>query len=67
MPNEATQVLAEFAATLKYDDIPEHVREQCKNLLLDTLACAVAGDRGEETGQSRGAGRGAGAVAREPA
>jgi 2-methylcitrate dehydratase PrpD len=51
MPGEATQVLAEFAATLKYDAIPERVREQCKNLLLDTLACAIAGDRGEETGQ----------------
>ena len=51
MPGEATQVLAEFAAALKYDAIPSRVREQCKNLLLDTLACAVAGDRGEETGQ----------------
>ena len=51
MPGEATQVLAEFAATLKYDAIPQRVREQCKNLLLDTLACAIAGDRGEETGQ----------------
>jgi 2-methylcitrate dehydratase PrpD len=51
MPGEATQVLAEFAAGLKYEAIPERVREQCKNLLLDTLACAIAGDRGEETGQ----------------
>jgi 2-methylcitrate dehydratase PrpD len=48
---EATQVLAQFAATLKYDDIPERVREQAKNLLLDTLACAVAGRHGEETAQ----------------
>jgi 2-methylcitrate dehydratase PrpD len=51
MPGEATQVLAQFAATLKYDDIPERVREQCKNLLLDALACAVAGHQGEETGE----------------
>jgi 2-methylcitrate dehydratase PrpD len=51
MPTEATQVLAEFAATLSYNKIPERVREQTKNLLLDTLACAVAGDRGEETSQ----------------
>ena len=51
MPQEATQVLAQFAATLNYDAIPERVREQCKNLLLDTLACAIAGDRGEETTQ----------------
>ncbi len=27
------------------------VREHCKNLLLDALACAVAGNQGEETGQ----------------
>ena len=51
MPTEATQALAQFAATLQYDQIPERVREQCKNLLLDTLACAVAGHQGEETGQ----------------
>ena len=51
MPTEATQVLAEFAAQLKYDDLPVRVREQTKNLLLDALACAVAGDRGEETPQ----------------
>ena len=51
MSAEATQVLANFAASLKYDAIPERAREQCKNLLLDALACAVAGHRGEETGQ----------------
>jgi len=48
---EATQVLAEFAATLSYDDIPERTREHCKNLIMDALACAVAGHRGEETAQ----------------
>lgn len=51
MPAEATEVLAQFAAELSYDAIPERVREQCKNLLLDAFACAVAGHRGEETGQ----------------
>jgi 2-methylcitrate dehydratase PrpD len=51
MSGEATQVLAQFAATLKYDDVPEREREQCKNLLLDALACAVAGKHGDETGQ----------------
>ena len=51
MAVEATQVLAQFAATLKYDDIPQRVREYCKNVLLDTLACAVAGHQGEETHQ----------------
>ena len=48
---EATQILAKFAATLGYDDLPARAREHCKNLLLDALACAVAGHQGEETGQ----------------
>src|SRR4030081_10601 len=48
---EATQEPARFAAAQTYDAIPERVREHCKNVLLDTLACAVAGHQGEETGQ----------------
>ena len=48
---EATQILAQFAAALRYDDIPQRVRDHCKNLLLDALACAIAGRFGEETGQ----------------
>ncbi len=48
---EPTQVLAQFAASLKYDDIPQRVRDSAKNLLLDALACAVAGHRAEETAQ----------------
>lgn len=48
---EATQVLAQFAASLRYDDIPDHVREYAKTLLLDALACAMAGHQGEETKQ----------------
>jgi len=51
MAGDVTEVLARFAATVKYDDIPEQVRECCKNLLLDTLACALAGHQGEETHQ----------------
>ena len=51
MAAEATQALAKFAATLGYDEVPERVREHCKNLILDALACAVAGHQGEETGQ----------------
>jgi 2-methylcitrate dehydratase PrpD len=50
-PQELTRTLAEFAATLRYDDLPERSREHCKNLILDALACAVAGRQGEETGQ----------------
>jgi 2-methylcitrate dehydratase PrpD len=48
---DVTRILAEFAATLTYDALPERTREHCKNLILDALACAVAGHRGEETGQ----------------
>jgi 2-methylcitrate dehydratase PrpD len=48
---EATQTLAQFAASLRYEDLPESAKEHCKNVLLDTLACAVAGHRGEETSQ----------------
>ena len=51
MVGEATAVLAEFAASLTYEAIPERVRDYCKDLLLDALACAVAGHAGEETHQ----------------
>jgi 2-methylcitrate dehydratase PrpD len=51
MSAETTQVLAEFAARLTYDAIPAAAREHCKNLLMDALACALAGHRGEETSQ----------------
>lgn len=46
-----TERLAEFAATLTLDDIPADVRDSAKILLLDALACALAGHQGEETGQ----------------
>jgi 2-methylcitrate dehydratase PrpD len=48
---ETTQVLAQFASGLRYDDIPPKVKEHCKHLLLDAIACAIAGDKGEETPQ----------------
>jgi 2-methylcitrate dehydratase PrpD len=51
MPDEATQVLAHFAASLDVDDLPESVQQHCKALLLDALACALAGHQGEETQQ----------------
>jgi 2-methylcitrate dehydratase PrpD len=51
MPSNVTEVLAQFAATVTYDTIPDRVREYCKNLLLDTLACSLAGHLGEETPQ----------------
>jgi 2-methylcitrate dehydratase PrpD len=51
MPEEATQALAQFAAALTYEQLPDRVRDHCKNLLLDALACALAGHKGEETHQ----------------
>jgi 2-methylcitrate dehydratase PrpD len=51
MSQEATAVLAAFAASLTYEAIPERARDRCKDLLLDALACAVAGHAGEETHQ----------------
>lgn len=51
MAMQVTEALASFAATVKYEDIPERVRERTKTLLLDTLACALAGHQGEETHQ----------------
>src|SRR6478735_8503654 len=51
MPEEATQVLAQFAAALTYDQLPDRIKDHCKNLVLDALACALAGHQGEETEQ----------------
>ncbi len=51
MAEETTQRLAQFASALRYDDLPVKVRDHCKNLLLDTLACAIPGHQGEETHQ----------------
>ena len=50
---EPTRILAEFAAALSYDDLPQRSREHCKNLILDALACVLAGYQGEETDQIR--------------
>lgn len=48
---EVTQALARFAATVRLEEIPDRAREYCKSILLDTLACALAGHQGEETHQ----------------
>ena len=53
MSRETTEQLAGFAAALRLDAIPDEVRNSAKALLLDALACAFAGHRGEETGQVR--------------
>ena len=51
MSGNPTQALAAFASDLECDAIPVRVREYCKDVLLDTLACALAGHQGEETHQ----------------
>lgn len=48
MKNDLTQTFARFAAQLRFEDIPHRVRERCKDLLLDALACALAGYEGED-------------------
>ena len=49
MDEDLTRTFACFASELRCDDIPHHVRERCKDLLLDALACALAGYEGEDT------------------
>src|ERR687895_3002492 len=46
---ESTATLSRFASGIRYEDIPERVREYCKDLLQDALACALAGHAGEDT------------------
>ena len=53
MTQGTTERLAGFAASLSIDDIPADVRASAKALLLDALACALAGHQGEETVQLR--------------
>src|SRR3954451_3700453 len=48
-----TAELARFVAELKYEDLPPGIRERVKDILLDTLASAIAGRHGEETKQIR--------------
>ena len=48
-----TAELARFVAELTYEDLPPRVRERVKDILLDTIASAIAGRHGEETKQIR--------------
>jgi 2-methylcitrate dehydratase PrpD len=47
----ATDVLASFASSLEYDDLPVTVRDRVKDVLLDTVASALAGNVGDEVAQ----------------
>ena len=49
MTNDVTQTIARFASQLTYDAIPPSAREYTRHLLLDALACALAGYGGEDT------------------
>ena len=44
-----TGVLAQFAAELSWADIPETVQRRVKDILLDTLACAMVGHGADDT------------------
>jgi 2-methylcitrate dehydratase PrpD len=48
-----TAELARFVAGLSYEAIPERTRERVKDIVLDTLACAIAGRQGDESKQIR--------------
>lgn len=54
MIQEPTQVLAAFAASLSLEAVPARVQACAKGLVLDALACALAGYEGEETPQIAG-------------
>lgn len=46
-----SQDLARFVAELRCESIPQAVRERVKDLVLDTFASALAGQRGDEVRQ----------------
>ena len=51
MSTTPTAELAGFIAGLEYADIPPAVRERVKDLILDALASAIAGQQGDEVRQ----------------
>ncbi len=51
MSQGTTEKLAEFAASLRPNDIPGDIKSSTIALLTDALACALAGHQGEETNQ----------------
>lgn len=55
-PKHATLIsgqFAQYAATLRYDDLPDDVRKLAHLVLLDTLGCAMAGAGTAEVAQIR--------------
>lgn len=49
MDTKPTEALAGFAAGISYDALPGSARAFTRNLLLDSVASALAGDLGDET------------------
>ncbi len=54
MTTTPTAELATFIAGLQYEHIPIAIRERVKDIILDALASALAGTRGDEVKQIRG-------------
>jgi 2-methylcitrate dehydratase PrpD len=48
--SKPTEELARFAAELGYADLPDSARDHARLLLVDSVACALASDYGQETG-----------------
>jgi len=48
---QPTRTLAEFFAGLRYEALPASVRERVTDIILDTVASALAGRHGDETAQ----------------
>ena len=51
MTQSTTEKLADFAASLTIEQIPNDVKSASRALFTDALACALAGHRGDETTQ----------------
>ncbi len=49
METKPSESLARFAAELGYDDLPRSARQSARLLLVDSIACALASDYGQET------------------
>lgn len=48
-----TTALSNFITGLRYEDIPEAIRVRVKNIILDSIASAIAGRQGDEVKQVR--------------
>jgi 2-methylcitrate dehydratase PrpD len=46
-PSDVTRTLARYVLSLRYDDLPERVRQEARRTLLNWVGCAVGGSRHE--------------------